>query len=351
MMEFTNDRIGEYLKIFLEEYIFDELSDEYLKKADALDILKGVPVPIHRSDILEMTNVKIAHAMAMVIGCDINFKYKDNYIEYIRKAFGSEFVKPLINEGVELAVAGDTLRACACFRGALLIDPDNFDALYCYARACKDTYENGEGEDFVGNFKAESLDAFEQVTIDAPDFSPGFYYLGYGYLNLGLYQKALLTFNEFISVVEENAPEETGDIPPEVQEEMDIMYQDVREWIKRLQEPVKIEKGYNLVLSGKYPEGIDALLPYVDDPDYREWWPLHYYLGVAYKGLGLYPEALECFSEVLKISPSDIATMSEVAEIYEILGDTEMSEKFLTKIGLVERNMEEERAQRNADCS
>ena len=40
------DRIGKYLTPFLNDYIFDELSDNYLQKSGLADILSGVPVPI-----------------------------------------------------------------------------------------------------------------------------------------------------------------------------------------------------------------------------------------------------------------------------------------------------------------
>ena len=88
-----------------------------------------------------LTNVKIAHNMAVIIGCDINFKFRDSYVEYIKRSFGTDFAKPLINEGVEAASKNDFDYACILFRAALLIDPKSSDALYCYARACKDSYE------------------------------------------------------------------------------------------------------------------------------------------------------------------------------------------------------------------
>ena len=41
----VNDKVGEYLVHHLDKMLFDELSDEYLKKAEMEDILKGVPIP------------------------------------------------------------------------------------------------------------------------------------------------------------------------------------------------------------------------------------------------------------------------------------------------------------------
>ena len=63
-----------------------------------------------------LSTLTIAENMAFVIGCDVNFKYRDNYVAYITRTFTDEFAKPLINEGVEAAAKGDFEFACICFR-------------------------------------------------------------------------------------------------------------------------------------------------------------------------------------------------------------------------------------------
>ena len=59
-----------------------------------------------------------------------------------------------------------------------------------------------KGREYIGRYKAESLDAFERLTLKKPDFDMGFYFLGYGYLNLGLYVKAKLTWETFMELSE-----------------------------------------------------------------------------------------------------------------------------------------------------
>ena len=346
----TVDRIKEYLIPYLDEYVFDELSPAYLEKAGVADILSGVPVPIKKSELTELTNLKITHGMINVIGCDVDFPHRDAYVEYIKRSFGDEIIFAILNEGVEKAVDGDWERACILFRGALLLDPKNQDALYCYGRACKDAYDSGEGEEYVGRFKAESMDVLEKLTILYPESVRGHYYLAYAYMNLGLYTKASLTFKEIISIAED-AKNGKIVIPEEEVKDLPELIADVEGWIKSLEVPIQVEEGYNMVLSGRYPEGIARLTPFTEDERYNTWWPLHYYLGVAHKGLGNYDEAIERFLQVLKLSPSDIMTMEELIDVYSMLGDDEMVHKYTEKIKIVQRNREEERAEKDSSYS
>ena len=194
------DRIYQYLAPHLNEMIFDELSYKYLEKAGLMDILADVPVPLRKDELNKITTLSIARSMAFVIGVDPAFKYKDNYVAYILRMFDKRFAEALIADGVDGASKNDFDYACIQFRAAMLIDPENINAYYCYGRACKDAYEMGEEEDFVGRFKAESLEAFEVATMKDPTHAEAHYFLGYGYLNMGLYMKAKLTWDEFMKL-------------------------------------------------------------------------------------------------------------------------------------------------------
>ncbi len=316
------DKIGKYLISEMDNYIFDELSDEYLDRIGLTSILKDVPVPIKKTEATKITNVKIAHGMAVIIGTDLNFKFRNNYVDYIIKSFGVDFVKPLINEGIEHAGKMEFHSACICFRAALIINPESVDALYCYARACKDAYEQGDDEEYVGRFKAEALEGFEKLTLKAPDFDMGFYFLGYAYLNLGLYLKAKLTWEDFIKLT--NDDESKKDMKDEIEN-----------WLIKLEEPIKIEEAYNMVLSGRFEEGLNILSGYKEDERFNKWWPLWYYMGIAHENLGLLRESIADFKQVLILSPSNIETMKELVKVYEEVGDKDGVDKYTQKITLL----------------
>lgn len=331
--EKKEDRIGVYLVPHLNEFIFDELSDSYLDRAGIGDILMGIPIPIRRTALKSLTTLDIARNMAFVIGCDPDFEYKENYIAYILRTFGKKFAEGLIHDGVDGAQKSDFDYACIQFRAAMQIDPENIDAYYCYGRACKDSYELGEEEEYVGRYKAESLEAFELVTLKKPDFADGYYFLGYGYINLGLYVKAKLTWDSFMEFSSDDEKKK------EIQGRLDT-----------LTDPIEIEKGYNFVLSGRYQEGINILCQYKEGK-FSNWWPLWYYLGIAYQQIHLYDEAILHFLQVLKLSPSNIETMEELVKLYQEIGDRKKAEKYTKKIQVVKNNAALDKAEAEAQAA
>lgn len=326
--ERRTDRIAVYLKKHNTGILFDELSVDYLRRAHVDDILTDVPVPIATGLGDELSTVSIAFGMAQVVGADTEFRYRSAYLAYLKRLFGEDAVKAILSEGAKAAGSGNYELACAFFRAALLLEPESQDALYLYGRACKDAYETEtEDEDYVGNFKAESLETFELLTMLFPKFAMGYYFLGYGYANLGLYLKAQLTWEEFLSLTAAEADEEVGELREEVQERLDS-----------LAEPVRLEQGVNAVLSGDYQGGRDLLTPYTKGR-YETWWPLWYYLAVASSAMGEAEEAIRCYRQALVYSPSNLEVMGELAAVYDAVGDAEGAQKYRAKMEVVRQNL------------
>lgn len=328
----AKDRISEYLKAANRGILFDELSKDYLKRAGVLDLLGDVPVPILVDDE-GMSTLTIALGMARIVGGDNTFKYAPQYLEYIKRSFGDVSVKILISEGAKAAQAGDYEAACMYFRCALILAPKSVDALYLYGRALKDAYEGEDlDENYVGSFKAECLDVFEILTMLHPDFPMGYYFLGYGYLNLGLYTKAKLTWDTFISLTETAADEgENVKLRKEIFERLESM-----------DGALAVEQAVNYINSGDFQSGKAVLEEY--SVRFEQWWPLWYYLGIAETALGNAEAAIKAYKKALKYSPSNIEVMQELCNIYQAIGDEKNFEKYSGKIDIVRKNMAEEQA-------
>ncbi len=348
MSEVKNeDRISKYLSPRIQNMMFAELSPDYLSRTGSLEILSGVAVPvgIEGSDARGETDLKnIVLNMGRVIGGDPYFVFAEKYVEFIKHAAGENAAPMLVSEGAHSADMGDFEDACMLLRGALRIEPKSKEALYLYARVCKEIYEaeaqDGMGdEEKTGLFKAESSETFELLTMIHPDFAMGYYFLGYAYLNMGLYLKAKLTWQDFLKH-SAGSEMETYEMDDQL---LASLREEISERVEELEEPVEIELGCNKIMGGDFVSGRDTLARFKEGR-YSEWWPLWYYLGIAESSLANPDAAIEAFKRVLRLSPSNIDAMDELVHLYEATGDTANAAKYRNKIGIINRNLEEEKA-------
>jgi tetratricopeptide (TPR) repeat protein len=265
--------------------------------------------------------------------------------------------------------------ACAYQRAAvsLCAEPDA-EILYAYADICTRLYNLSEDPDYTGSFKAEAIDIYETLTFIVPDFAPAWYQLGYAYANMGLYAKAVLTWQSFLELTSEiagqarndanwdgsndanwNGEDASGDgedtssvrdgviaagacpglRPGEPQSlPFDAERKEIEDRIAQMDAPMRIEKGCNEILAGRYQSGIDILEEFTKG-EHEAWWPLWYYLGEAYMAVGQIADSEASFKRVLTLSPSQIQAMEGLVEIYEYTGDEKLREKYTNKIKVI----------------
>jgi len=327
----NKDRVGIYFKKYMETYLFDEFSASYIERLENGDFLKGVMVPLYKKgqkafwEGEALSPEYIADNMLCVMGGDSDFPYLSQYKEYIGRFLGPEFSQTAVKLAQDLVRKEQWEEAALRLRGILQLDPENEDAIYVYARVLRDLYLSGEDPDYIGRCKAESIHWFEVLTELCPSASQPYYYLGYGYLNLGLYTKADLVWQEYLRLSTDT--EECREI---------------RERREQLKEPMQIEKGINCVLSGRFEEAARILLPFTDT-EFGTWWPLFYHLGIAYARLGQEKSAIDHFRKGLALNPSHVETMIELADLYALKNDRENESKYRKKaeILLAQQEMNE----------
>ncbi len=327
------DRLKDHLKALAENFIFDELASGYIEEKK-LSFMKGVAVPFKAEDLSAlkeggMDPSMIVDNMAIVIGADINFPYADKYIKYMAAFFNEKLIGVFSTRGAELLMDNtDILRAVAYYRAALMLDQKDCMAMFGYACACREWYlsmEGGEGDaELIEILKAESTEYFEWCIIEHPGFAPAYYYLGFAYLNAALYSKAQFIWTRFTEISPcKDKPE----------------YREISERLLELAEPVKIEEGINKLTTGDLEGGLKILEPYTES-EYRNWWPLHYYLACTYRELEHPEEAIEGFKKVLALAPSNYDACKALAEIYGELGDGENGIKYAKKCEIILQNQE-----------
>lgn len=326
------DKLSSYLDGEARRFLFDCFSDDYCSRMGML-YLQGVEMPIKPEDIKAfhgeggLSITTLADNIAIVIGSNTRFKHRDAYIQFLKAYFNDKLVEILAQSGAAELKEERYRKACIYFRAALLLDGGNRNAMFGYACCCREWYlslEGGDDQQLVAILKSESTEYFEHLVRLYPEDAAAYYFLGYAYLNAGLYTKAQLIWKKFLEKVKDGGKEEVKEI---------------RERLESLKEPVKIEEGINLLLAGRYEEGLRILEPYVES-EYGNWWPLHFYLAGAYEALGHVEEAIEGYTRVLKLSPSNPDACQALAELYAQAGDAEKAEKYHKKADIIRRNAE-----------
>ncbi len=322
-IKIREDRIGRYFQKYLKRFVFVEFADEFLAKTKVKDIMKGVPVPLRKEDVKEFAGgaglkaTHIAENMAWVMGSDPKFKYTKQYVAYLSTLFNYKIYEGMLKLGRDAAEKEDYDNACIHFRASLCMQPDYLHGMYSYARVCRSMYLESDDPEYVGRFKAEALDYFELLTETHPRFAQGYYYLGYAYLNMGLYNKTFAAWRGFLKFTRNGKDR-----------------REINQRIKQIQDPMRIEEGCNEISAQRFDTGIEILEPYLDTK-FKDWWPLHYYLGVGYVHTDRVPMAMARFKTVLGLNPSHLETMEELVKIYEEQKDKENATKYRKKIQLI----------------
>ena len=247
-IQLREDRIGRYFRKYLDRFVFVEFSDEFLERSKVKDIMKGIPIPLRKQDIKKFSGgsglepALIGENMAWVMGSDPKFKYTKNYVAYLKKLFNTKIDEGMLKEGRDAAEKEDWDNACIHFRAALCMNPIYMHAMYSYARVCRSMYLDSEDPEYVGRFKAEALDWFELLTEIHPRFAQGYYYLGYAYLNIGLYAKTEFAWRRFLQFTHNGKDR-----------------REINTRLKQIKDPVQIEAACNDISAGRMQQGLEKL--------------------------------------------------------------------------------------------
>ena len=325
------DRLLPLLQTQLSDMLFTEVPAEYLAGEADLSFMEKVPLPVRKEELYTLsesglTALSIADNIAVVIGSNTHFKYAEPYLRFLNKLFDRRLIDVFAGKSGEAFKIGDYKKAMAYVRAGMMFRDDDLKAMFSYACGCRYWYLALEGSEedteLIKILKSEASEYYEHLTDAYPEYAPGWYYLGYVYLNEGRYLKAQLAWKKYLSNADRDDTEQTAPIT------------EIEQRVEELTDPVKIEQGAALLQSGRLEEGLAVLEPYLNT-EYSKWWPLHFYLASAYRELGHEKEAVEGFLNVLRLSPSNTDAMDALTALYEALGESEKAEKYRKKAEIV----------------
>ena len=146
---------------------------------------------------------------------------------------------------------------------------------------------------------------------------------------MGLYEKAGLAWEKFLPIAKDHQAA-----------------QEAAQRLREIAEPRRIEAGCNAVISGRYAEGIGILSGFAAS-GYETWWPLHFYLGVAYEEVGNMDAAEREYKRTLQLNAADMGSMEGLIRIYKGRGQDELAEKYEKKKSIIEENLRADAQERS----
>ncbi len=288
----------------------DKVSFVQLRKGTTIDvgnytIKDHIPLPIETNILIEEIKdgnieeeLKVSHlidGVIYILGIDKDFKYKDEYKKILYN-YNLEIEDYILFKAFKFIKEGNLEDGTIYFRALTGLNPENIDGLFNYALSLENIArdfinsnhkENGEG------FLIESTNLLETILDIDDEYVLAYYKLGYHYKYYEQFHKAKLIWEKFMKL----------DKDPE-------RLQEIREELELIEDDAKFEEGVNYLTNGQYEKALDKLMPL--SYKYEEWWNIFYLIGLAYKGIGEYEEAINFFYKALDLGGVDVNIYNEL---------------------------------------
>lgn len=307
--------IDDYLRIKAEEIVFVELQPGKTVEINGFTVTDTLPLPILVKDMSSQVNLgsdadfslsSFAEGMIRMLGIDSDFKHRDGYKAFLL-AYNKELYKSILNKGFELVNKELMQEALIYFRAAYTLAPNHVDTLYNYARCLEDIAVSND--ELYAGFSEEAFKLFIEMKALYPDHYLSYFHLGFHYSNSHDYRQASELWTQALKM------EITDDIKKEL--------------VKQLKDndaKMRFERGYEFIVEGHSEEGLELLLPLEDD--YDDWWNLLFFIGLAYRQLERYEEAIEYFEKTLQYNTGHVDTMNEIGICLLSIGVYEEAERY-----------------------
>lgn len=286
----VNIRTAGKLKKFLQEVVFIEL------KKDLPFWPMSLPMPvsvdhmasqIKNDDYDTIPANAVIDGLATIIGADPDFKYNPDYFKALVN-LSDDFFGVVLARGLQYAEDGKYLEAILYFNAVLVVEEDNVNALFNMGRAFNDLYKETEDKTLLPFIKH----CFERTSQLEPTFGLAFYALGFFYYNEEHYLEAETSWIKALNL----------DISIDIKEE-------IVEALGKVRDFSTFERGKDLILNGRYDEGLEHLKSIEELHD--DWWQLNFFIGFALRMQEAYEDALPYFLKVLSLNTGSVQAMNE----------------------------------------
>lgn len=316
--------IEPYIHKRTEDLSFIQLSSQAIKVKGYTIPEEGLYVPLLTEHLAENIKNKdedkvvtanvIVRGMIYLLGVDSTFKYKDEYIKFLY-AVDPDIEKYINYEAIKFSDEGKTMESIIFLKALVLLNSTNVHYLFNYSLTLlKYVSENLITKAKIQDvFKREATIYFEQILNLDENFDLAYYHLGFLYSDIKQFVKAKLSWEKYLDLT---CDEE--------------LKNEINQMLFKIDNQVKYERGYEAVLGGRPEEGLSFLLDL--EEDYSEWWNLLFFIGLAYRQLLDYKNAIIYFEKVLELENDQMDTSAELGLSYAGIGDYNKSIEHFEKV-------------------
>jgi len=297
----------------------DEISFLQLKSDAAISVKnyripeEGLYVPFLTDELAENIKTRkenevltvggMMRGMIFTIGIDSEFKYKEEYIKFL-KSVEPKLEEYILYQGSKYIDEEKLLEGIIYFKALMTINRENDEAMLLYSINIL-RYSEEALKDKVKLYKLfrqeamEKLELLFQMGYDTPIVN---YHLGFLAREDKQYVKAQLHWTKAL----------------ELSEEEDLK-EHIADLLRGIEDLVVYEQGYEAILAGNPHKGLPLLEQL--ESQYEEWWNLLFFIGLGYRQLGDYEKAIEYFDRVLELKSDQVDAIVEMSICLSSLGD------------------------------
>ncbi len=305
--------IEPYIRKRTEDLLFLQLNKEAISVKNYEMPTEGLFVPLLTTELAENIKTKdenkvitanaIVRGIIYLLGIDPQFKHKDEYVKFLY-AVNPEIEDYINFEAIKFADRGKMIESIIFLKALVLLNNKNVYYLFNYSlnliQYAEDSLKAKPKVQVV--FRKEAKVFLEMILDIDESFSLAYYHLGFLYLYNKEFNKAKLFWEKYRSY------EEDTDLAMEVSH-----------LILEIEDNALYERGYEAILGGRAEEGLPLLLELEERS--TNWWNLLFFIGLGYRQLGQYTDAIAYFNKVMEIEENQLDTLSELGLCYGATGN------------------------------
>ncbi len=316
--------LNEYFTRKTENISFIEIKPDSFVYINNWKIGSDTPLPLIIDELIseikegtakdEVKVSSIINGMIYLIGADPEFKFCEQYKEILYN-YDEKIEEYILYIGLKKINENSFEDGLVWLRALYNINNNNLMGKYNYALALEEKARRlfSINDKKMGNiFLNSSTNIFEEIINDDSSFDLAYYKLGYHYKNSQQYVKGSLMWEKYLQLGKD-----------------DEMLDEVRENLEEIKDDIIYEKGYNEILSGNPSAGLERLLPLKEK--YVDWWNLFFMIGLGYRQIGMYEEAIAEFETVLDFVPEQVDALNELGLCLAFIGDYDEAISKFTK--------------------